>query len=211
MDRLSSVTTEKVTALLDKWMLSFGYPVNIRTDGGPQFRGPFVSWCASKGITHELLSLYHPESNGHAEQGVKTAKHLLTKVDGNMERFRQNLFAWRNTPRLDGFAPTDLFFGRRQRSTLPTLKTDVNTALPHTREKLASDAKVRHDARSSELSLLSPGDAVSMQDPATGKWGEEGIVVSARREDGRSYVIETTSGSTIVRGRKMLRPNKVAT
>ena len=67
MDRLSSVSTEKVTALLSRWMLSFGYPINIRTDGGPQFRGPFVTWCASKGIRHEISSPYHPESNDHRE------------------------------------------------------------------------------------------------------------------------------------------------
>ena len=36
-DRLTSTSTSKVTDLLDRWMLDLGYPLHIRTDGGPQF------------------------------------------------------------------------------------------------------------------------------------------------------------------------------
>ena len=80
-------------------MLDFGYPEVIRSGGGPQFCGPFKDWCQKAGIIHELSLPYNPTSNGHAEQAVKLAKTLLSKVDANMRTFKDHLCAWRNTPR----------------------------------------------------------------------------------------------------------------
>ena len=115
--------------LLTKWMDDFGYPLFIRTDNGPQFREPFKRWCGIKGISHVTSSAYHPESNGHAEQAVKSAKHLLRKLNSNLAQFRSHLQAWRNTPRADGFSPAQLFFGRRLRTGLPMATSGVNEAL----------------------------------------------------------------------------------
>ena len=41
--------TEVITDILD-WFIKHGLPVSIRTDGGPQFRGPFKAWCAKHHI-----------------------------------------------------------------------------------------------------------------------------------------------------------------
>ena len=101
-ERLTQVTTAAVTKTLDFWMMDFGYPQSIRTDGGPQFRGVFKEWCEERHIKHELSSPYNPQSNGHTEQAVKSAKTLLDKVGGDMNVFRRHLFTWRNTPRQDG-------------------------------------------------------------------------------------------------------------
>ena len=57
------------------------WPSNIRCDGGPQFLGPFRSWCQENSITHELASPYNPKSNGLAEAGVKIVKTLLSKCN----------------------------------------------------------------------------------------------------------------------------------
>ena len=51
--------TKVITDILDEWFIEHGLPVSIRTDGGPQFRGPFKSWCAQHHICHELVSAYH--------------------------------------------------------------------------------------------------------------------------------------------------------
>ena len=113
VERLRKVTTEAVTTQLTRWMEDFGFPLHIRTDGGPQFRGPFEEWCKEFNIKHQLTSPYNPRANGHAENSVKSAKLLLSKLEGNMRQFRSHLYAWRNTPRSDGLSPTDLFFGFR--------------------------------------------------------------------------------------------------
>ena len=74
---LSSITViRNLTELFD----TYGWPLSIGTDGGPQFRSEFKTFCAAHEISHELSSLYHPESNGYAESAVKDVKHLMEKV-----------------------------------------------------------------------------------------------------------------------------------
>ena len=72
--------TDNVTSFLTTIFETFGFPTTIRTDNGPQFRGPFTKFCESLGIKHEPASPYHPQSNGLAENGVKTCKKLLDKA-----------------------------------------------------------------------------------------------------------------------------------
>ena len=95
VDLLRKQDTKAVTDVLDKITRIFGIPLRCRTDGGPQFRGPFDNYCKNKGIIHELSSPYNPQSNGHAEASVKIAKHLLLKSPGS--GFPAALAAWRNT------------------------------------------------------------------------------------------------------------------
>ena len=80
---LKKTHTKAITQLLDTWMLDFGYPSCMRTDGGPQFRTEFQAWCKSKHILHSVSSPYYPQSNGHAESAVKQAKYLLKKCNSN--------------------------------------------------------------------------------------------------------------------------------
>ena len=203
-DRLTSTSTSKVTDLLDRWMLDFGYPLHIRTDGGPQFRGPFDEWCKEHHVVHEVSSPYHPQSNGHAEQAVKSAKHLLRKLDANLRQFRLHLSAWRNTPRADGLAPTDLFFGRRQRTGLPALKTQ-ELSLPQPRKEKAASEKKRFDAHARDLPALSTGQQVALRHPTKHNWGGGGVITDTRRPDKRSYTVTTEDGLDTIRNRKDLR------
>ena len=79
VDLLRSQGTKAVTDVVDKITRIFGVPLWCRTDGGPQFWGPFEEYCKNKGIVHETSSPYNPQSNGHAEAAVKIAKHLMPK------------------------------------------------------------------------------------------------------------------------------------
>lgn len=205
-DKLNSTTTDKVTDLLDKWMLDFGYPKHIRTDGGPQFRGPFDDWCKTHHIVHEVSSPYYPQSNGHAEQAVKSAKHLLKKLDANMRTFREHLYSWRNTPRADGLAPADLFFGRRQRTGLPSLDelSSSNTPVLQKRAEKAAKQKKSFDTHARDLPALSPGQQVALRHTSSkNTWGGTGTIIDAR-PDARSYTV-ATEGTETIRNRKDLR------
>ena len=71
---LTSMTTESLWRKLCSWFYVFGFPLRIKSDGGPQFRQTFVSICSQHGISHELASAYNPTSNGHAESFVKNVK-----------------------------------------------------------------------------------------------------------------------------------------
>ena len=79
--RLMSTSTKAVISALSKMFNTFGWPKIIRSDNGPQFRGPFVTFCVNHNITHETSSPHNPKSNGLAEAGVKSVKYLLLKTD----------------------------------------------------------------------------------------------------------------------------------
>ena len=190
-------------------MLDFGYPTHIRTDGGPQFRGPFKDWCNLKNIIHEVSSPYHAQSNGHAEQAVKMAKLILKKTGANLRQFREHLFAWRNTPRADGFSPADLFFGCRQRGELPTVRRPECSPeeAATSRKEEAVKIKKRHGEKTLALTPLQSGTNVTVRDPSTGDWVGEGVVVRPCRSDALSYYVNIDGASTpSIRNRTWLKP-----
>ena len=76
-------------------------------------------------IKHELSSSYNPQSNGHAEQAVKTVKSLLKKTD-TFDQFKVALTEWRNTPRFDGLSPAQWFLGYRQGTATPAASRAYN-------------------------------------------------------------------------------------
>ena len=119
--KLKRLDTRAVLDMINTVFLEHGFPCAIRSDGGPQFRSEFNSYCELNGITHELSAPYHPQSNGLAENAVKTAKDLLKKTQEAGESFVDALAAWRWTPRADGASPAHMFFGRRPRGPLPRL------------------------------------------------------------------------------------------
>ena len=66
--KLTSTTTSSVLKTLSSWFNVLGWPRSIRSDGGPQFRGEFSSFCEKNKIKHELSSPYNPRSNGLARE-----------------------------------------------------------------------------------------------------------------------------------------------
>ena len=71
---LRSTTSESVTRCLMTCFNLLGWPSSIRSDGGPQFRGDFSTFCHKHDIRHELSAPYNPKSNGLAEAGVSQLK-----------------------------------------------------------------------------------------------------------------------------------------
>ena len=113
VEMLRSLNAKAVTDVLDKITRMFGVPLTCRTDGGPQFWGPFDKYCRRKGIVHETSSPYNPRSNDHAEAAVKAAKHLILKT--RPYDFPSALAAWRNTARETKPSPKELMFCRKVR------------------------------------------------------------------------------------------------
>ncbi len=183
-----------------------GLPLVIRTDNGPCYRGPFARWCESSGIKHETSSPHHAPSNGHAENAVKTAKQLMDKTGGYGADYRKALAEWRNTPRQDGTSPAQMYFGRRQRTSLPALETayqpiDTDAVARKRRMDVTGGCEdvAEHD--------LKVGDHVYVQDPATSKWTEKGTVTGLN-DTGRSYQIHFENGRIASRNRTHIRPRQ---
>ena len=128
VEMLRDQGTKAVTDVLDKIKRIFGIPITCRTDGGPQFRGPFDEYCKRKGIKHETSSPYNPRSNGHAEAAVKAAKHLLLKT--RPTEFPSALAAWRNTARENKPSPNELMFCRKIRDDKAIFEPQLHIQLP---------------------------------------------------------------------------------
>ena len=105
---MRSTTTDSVCKTLASWFNIFGWPSHIHSDGGLQFRPIFPDFCASRNINHEVSSAFNASANGLAEAGVKQTKFLLQKLGSMGERYERELCAWRNTPRVDGYSPSDV-------------------------------------------------------------------------------------------------------
>ena len=128
VEMLRDQGTKAVTDVLDKITRIFGIPLACRTDGGPQFWGPFDEYCKRKGIVHETSSPYNPRSNGHAEAAVKAAKHLLLKT--RPTEFPSALAAWRNTAKEDKPSPNELMFCRKVRDEKAIYESQLHIKLP---------------------------------------------------------------------------------
>jgi transposase InsO family protein len=207
--KLSSLNTTAITKILKSWFTDWGYPMIIRSDNGPQFRGEFKTFCTTNGIRHETSSPYHPKSNGLAESAVKSIKLLLAKCSKNNDDFSTCLAEWRNTPRADGFSPAHMFLGRRQRTQLPTLPTNLNYVDQHeaqeNRQRTLLQSKQHYDSRTKRLPDLKCEQLVRIQNPISKLWDAKGKIININ-ENGHSYEIELENKKTIVRNRRFVKP-----
>jgi len=200
---LSSLSTNSVTKKLTEWFLLFGFPERLRSDGGPQFRSEFSSWCLKYGIEHQLSSPYHPQSNGLAESAVKSMKKLLQASSVTSSDFQAALSAFKATPRENGLSPNFLFFGRNLRSLLPTLSLSPQTHTPLSGLRERSLAYANRTTKPSPL--LSPGSSVLVQNPKTHKWDSSAVVTSKRPSD--SYFVSSDSGSFLRHSKFLKKQN----
>jgi len=193
---------------------TYGIPVRVRSDGGPQYSGnDWLEYLTRKGSERRLSSPFNPTGNAHAESGVKALKSLVKKTGGSTksEAFCDGLREWRNTPKAHGLSPSELMFGRNIRSTVPTLPSEFK--VPDNTEMKEKDAaqkeKIREhfDSRTRPLSVLEVGDTVWIQNPVSKKWDRSGTVKKVGPY--RDYDVQVDGGRVLNRNRRYLRPKLI--
>ena len=189
---LRDTSTEAITTNLDKITRIFGIPISSRTDGRPQFRGPFDRYCGERCIVHEVSSPYNLRSNGYAEAAVKTAKHLIIKTSHS--DFPEALAAWRNTAREGKPSPNSLSFGRQVRDTKAIAQSQIkkNTELP--RQQMPDDSTM----------TFIQGDQVHVQDPKTKRWDRIATITGISTL-GRTLDLHTEEGDVTRRNWRFIR------
>ena len=175
----------------------FGVSDTVVTDNGPQFSGAdFAGFAQSWGFEHITSSPRFAQSNGKAENAVKTVKRLFRKckIDNTSEFIA--LLNWRNTPS-EGIevSPAQRLFGRRCRTLLPT--TDFllkpryaqEDEISHMRAAKAKQAYY-YNRHAQPLKPLNHGDIVRMHLPpgSNKQWLGAGQVVGQVAP--RSYEVE---------------------
>ena len=105
------------------------------TDNGPQFSSAkFAVFAKTWMSQHTTSSPYHPQSNGKAENAVKTVKRLFTKCQQSGQLAFLALLDWRNTPTEGvGTSPAQRLMGRRCKTLLPVAGTLLQPRYFHRR------------------------------------------------------------------------------
>ena len=103
----------------------YGIPDVLVTDNGFQFASAEFSVFAKTWMfQHTTSSPYSPQSNGKAENPVKTVKKLFRKCRESGQSEFLALLDWRNTP-TEGFgtSPAQRLMGRRCKTLVPVAGT----------------------------------------------------------------------------------------
>ena len=210
-----NATTSHVICLFKQWIMDYGAPSRLSTDGGPQFRSQaFADFCREWGIDQTISSPYYPQSNGASETAVRAAKHLVGKTcQGNLDcdAFREGMLELRNTPRGTGSSPAQLVFGHMMRGKIPTapaaLQSDSPRVLKEKKALVHSQAITADyfNQRARRLPALKCGMSVRVQNHRTKRW-DQTAKVTATTKHGRSYKLGSADGTLFWRNRRFLRP-----
>ena len=116
VDRLYSTMSREVINKLKSHIS------RLMSDNGPQFSSEeFKKFAADYQFQHITSSPNYPQSNGKAENAVKTVKSIMSKaVESGTDPYLA-LLDFRNTPTEGiGTSPARRLFGRRTKTLLPT-------------------------------------------------------------------------------------------
>ena len=211
--------------------VTFGVPVEISSDGGPEFKAQETKDFLNRwGVRHRLSSAYHASSNGRAELAVKSTKRLLVDNIGpggdlNTDKVVRALLMKRNTPDPDcKLSPAEVIFGRKIRDTLPYTGLQSSPMVfenkginPMWREAWSQKEEALRQRYMKQLEklesgsrLLLPlrhGERVFVQNQAGRygtKWDKSGTIVETHPNDQYTVKIDG-SGRLSLRNRQFLR------
>lgn len=126
---LPNITTPVVIEALSNIFTRIGFPEQILSDNGPQFKSElYQQVCRFFKIKIIKSTPYHPISNGLVERFNGTLKNMLRKAaetePKNWDRFiNATLFAYREVPNEStNISPYEMVYGRKVRGPMSILK-----------------------------------------------------------------------------------------
>lgn len=213
VERLPSITAASVISVLRHWFNLLGRPKRMLTDGGSQYTSSDTQrFLAANGISHYVTSVAFPSANGLSEASVKRAKYLLIKTHEDMDKFGDALLEFNNMPTNKDMSPAEMFFARRQRTSLPLLpgKTDLDVAKGRTgaaerKDERTNELRTRSSIEHPRLHVGQKVDICNVRGNRKGRWDIVGVVTEVRR-GGRSYWVRKENGGMARYNRRFLRP-----
>ena len=204
VDSLSSETFKSVIRSLMTIFSRFEVPDTLVTDNGLCFdSSEFAKFEDQWNFQHVTSSPRYPQSNGKAENAVRTVKRLFTKCRAaEVSEFRA-LLDRRNTPSegIDS-SPVQRLLGRRCKTLLPALGNLLAPGFSSTNEaNKLRDRKERqrryYNSGKRALSPVKPGETVRVRSNA-GTWKQAECL---REVAPRSYDVQI-DGAVLRRNRK---------
>jgi hypothetical protein len=150
--QMESTTAEATMDALRSLFARYGFPTEVVSDNGPQFRAEvFQSFLRRHRVKQSFSPPYHPASNGLAERHVQTFKGMMKKCTGaktETQRLAEVLFHYRNIPHsTTGKTPAELFLKRSPRTALSFVKPSLQSSV----EKKQQSAKLHQDGSRPKL------------------------------------------------------------
>merc|ERR1711954_113634 len=209
--------------ILRQHFVTFGVPVEVSSDGGPQMISSEVEKFFSKwGVRHRVSSAYFPHSNNRAETAVKTCKRLLMEnMDDQGEldtdNFGRAMLEYRNTPNPDTrLSLAQVVFGRNIRDFIPVLPYKYEprqewSLLQEDRERAFTRKLYQDGTRlaigTKKLPPLGVGDKVLVQNQtgrAPNKWDKSGVIVECKPHDQVNVMMDGSRRDSL-RNRRFVR------
>ena len=211
---ISDKTAKQCISALKSIFARHGIPETVVSDNGPCFAShEFRVFSKEWGFKLNTSSPLHSQSNGQAENCVKTVKNLFKKAEKANSDPLIALLEYRVTP-IDGIeaSPSQLLYSRELRAFLPTtanrLKPRVVSNAHVQLKTRQARQKYFHDRKyNRNLKQLSEGEVVRMS--INNKW-QPAVVEGKFDESLRSYIVRSPAGDRYRRNRKHLIPKKEA-
>ena len=163
------------------------------SDNGPQFSSAeFTVFAKTWNFDHKTSSPHHHQSNGKAENAVRTVKRLFRKCKDSGQSEFLALLDWRNTPTEGvGTSPAQRLMGKRCKTLLPiadTLLVPRHNTEREARALKGMKERQRHhyNKHTKSLQPISLEEKVLMKLPGQRKWSAG---TCAGKVDKRSYIV----------------------
>ena len=204
VENITKANATGICKALKAMFARYGVPDVLMSDNGPQFASvEFASFAKKWGFEHVTSSPRYPQSNGKAENAVKTVKRLFTKCRESGQSEFLALMDWRNTPTEGlGTSPAQRFLGHRCKTLLPItgslLQPDYPTEEAINRQKQRQQYYYNRHVK--QLKPIAAGETVRIRLPGQKSWSQG---VCTGLVGPRSYGVKVGE-STFVRNRRQL-------
>ena len=182
-----------------------------RSDGGGYFRAKFSNLLKNVGINHVLTSLYNSKPKGGVERSVCSLKDCLRRDNikkVTQQKIDETIYLINQHSQDDSGTPAEWFFGRSPRS---CLANSLTRFVDHTRlieNRKAKQVELALSKGRSAPNDFREKDHIVVQDFLSKKWNIPGVIKQARTSEddsARSFVIECSDGSSILRNSKFIK------
>ena len=211
--QLNGMSAATISNHFTSVLAQYGLPSMITVDFGSQYVSEkFKKKCEQSGITFTYSSPYHHQANSIAEKSVGTSKSLWKKAIESKHCQDTALWMYRITP-LDDQLPSQLLYGRKPRSLLPSSKFALQSKHPDNNEhqeanlrKQTKQTDYYHRRAGCDKQALNTSEPVYTWNSQKHIW-EPGKISSQPNPDRepRAYIVEK-NGTLFQRTREHLRP-----
>ncbi|XP_053406305.1 uncharacterized protein LOC128559147 [Mercenaria mercenaria] len=209
IDRLYETTSKEIVAKLKQHFARHGISERVISDNASVYKSEkFKSFSRRWDFTHVTSSARYPQSNGKAENAVKTAKRIMKKEKHSHTDPMLALLNFRNTSQqATSYSPAQQLINRKTRTLLPERSNQFQPSIPSNVKAKLQKSKDRqayyYNRNAKPLHCLRAGDTVRIQPNERNKTWEKGIVVEKRQT--RSYNVLRENCTVVNRNRKHLR------